>query len=244
MAETISFDKDDLEGIQVLHNDALIVLTRIANWRVRRVMVDTGASADILFNHCYEQIKHTIQTRLRSYDHDLYGFDGRPLKPRGIIKLPLELGDGGLRYVVREIEFVVVDVESPYNAILGWNSINAFELVISMAHLKAKFLTPEGVGECRGDQKLARELCLKALKEKQVCMVNAEPEERSTERGEPAERNRGGTARRGPRAHYPGKDLAPPRTQGPAGHVPARKPGCLRMVAIRHAWHQSGRDYP
>ena len=58
--EAISFDKDDLEGIQVPHNDALILLGRIANWRVRRVMVDTGASADILFNHCYEQIKHTI----------------------------------------------------------------------------------------------------------------------------------------------------------------------------------------
>ena len=140
--------------------------------------MDTGASADILFNHCYEQIKHTIQARLRPYDHDLYGFDGRPVKPRGIIKLPLELGDGGLRYAMREVEFLVVDVESPYNVILGRNSINAFELVISMAHLKAKFLTPKGVGECKGDQKLARELYLKALKGKQVCVVDIEPEDR------------------------------------------------------------------
>ena len=62
MVEAISFDKDDLEGIQVPHNDALILLARIANRRVRRVMVDTSASVDILFNHCYEQIKHTIQT--------------------------------------------------------------------------------------------------------------------------------------------------------------------------------------
>ena len=60
VTETVSFDKDDLEGIQVPHNDALVVLARIANWRVRRVMVDTGASVDILFNHCYEQIKHTV----------------------------------------------------------------------------------------------------------------------------------------------------------------------------------------
>ena len=32
MAETIFVDKEDLEGIQVPHNDALIVLARIANW--------------------------------------------------------------------------------------------------------------------------------------------------------------------------------------------------------------------
>ena len=88
------------------------------------------------------------------------------MKPRGIIKLPLELGDKAFRYAVREVEFLMVDVESPYNAILGWNSINAFELVILMAHLKAKFLTLEGIGECKGDQKLARELYLKALKGK------------------------------------------------------------------------------
>ena len=31
MEETISFDKDDLEGIQAPHNDALVVLARIAN---------------------------------------------------------------------------------------------------------------------------------------------------------------------------------------------------------------------
>ena len=109
------------------------------------------------------------------------------MKLRGIIKLPLELGNGGLRYATRESEFLVVDVESPYNAILGGNSINVFELVISIAHLKAKFLTPDGVGECKGDQKLARELYLKALKGKQVCVVNAEPKDRSYERGKPAE---------------------------------------------------------
>ena len=93
LAETVSFDRSDLEGIQVSHNDALVILARIANWQIKRVMVDIDASTNILFNHCYEQIKHTVQARLRPYDHDLYGFNGRPVKPRGIIKLPFELGD-------------------------------------------------------------------------------------------------------------------------------------------------------
>ena len=95
--------------------------------------------ADILFNHCYEQIKHTIHTQLKPYYHDLYGFDGRPIKLRGIIKLPLELGDEGLKYATKEVEFLMVDNESPYNAILGCNPINAFKMVILMVHLKAKF---------------------------------------------------------------------------------------------------------
>ena len=114
-------------------------------------MIDTGVSTDILFGHCYEQIKHTIQARLRPYTHHLYGFDGELVRPRGIIKLPLKLRDEITRCATKEIEFLVVDVDSPYNAILECNSINAFEMVVSMVHLKTKFLTASGVGKCKGN---------------------------------------------------------------------------------------------
>ena len=85
-------------------------------------MIDTGASVDILFNHCYEQIRHNIPMKLRSYDHDLYSFDGKPLRPRGIIKLPLELKDDPDRkglYTSHDIEFLVVNIDSPYKLYLG-----------------------------------------------------------------------------------------------------------------------------
>ena len=76
------------------------------------------------------------------------------------------MGDEAKKYAVREVELLVVDIDLPYNAIHGRNSINAFEMVVWMIHLKAKFLTPEGAGECKGNQKTARELYLKALKGK------------------------------------------------------------------------------
>ena len=49
------------------------------------------------------------------------------------------LGDEGDKYAVREIEFLIMDLDSPYNAILGRNSINTFKMVVSMDHLKDKF---------------------------------------------------------------------------------------------------------
>ena len=55
----------------------------------------------------------------------------------------------------------MVDVGSPCNPILRQNSMNTFEMVVSMIHFKAKFLTPEGVGECKGDQQTTGELYLK-----------------------------------------------------------------------------------
>ena len=47
-------------------------------------------------------------------------------------------------------------------------------------------MTLEGVGECKGNQKTAKELYLKALKGRPVCVVDAKREERHNERGEPA----------------------------------------------------------
>ena len=92
--------------------------------------------------------------KLRSYDHDLYSFDGKPLRPRGIIKLPLELKDDPDRkglYTSHDIEFLVVNIDSPYNAIVRQNSIDTSEMAVSMAHFKAKFPTPNCIGVCKGD---------------------------------------------------------------------------------------------
>ena len=62
---TIIFTDEDFEGVQTPHQDALVILARIAGWKVERVMIDTGSSADILFNPCYEQIRATLAQKLR-----------------------------------------------------------------------------------------------------------------------------------------------------------------------------------
>ena len=150
MDNTITFTDEDFEGIETLHQDALVILARILGWKIERVMVDIGGSVDILFNDCYEKMRSALKTGLKPYDHDLFGFDGRLVKPRGVIKLPLQLGDGE-NFVTKDVEFVVVDCFSPYNAILGRNTIWMFDMSISMPQLKAKFPTPTGVGVCSGN---------------------------------------------------------------------------------------------
>ena len=81
---------------------------------------------------------YVLKVNLKPYDHELFKFDGRPVEPRGVIKLPPQLGDGD-NYVTKDIEFVIVDCFSPYNAILGRNTIWMFDMSMSMLRLKAKF---------------------------------------------------------------------------------------------------------
>ena len=168
MDNTITFTDEDFNGIEMLHHDALVILARIAGWKIKRVMIDTGSSADILFNGCYEKMQSVLKIGLKPYDHDLFGFDGRPVKPRGVIKLPLQLGDGE-NFIIKDIEYVVMGCSSPYNAILGRNTIWMFNMSISIPRLKAKFPTPTGVGVCSGNQKITREAYIWALKGDRIC---------------------------------------------------------------------------
>ena len=95
------------------------------------------------------------------------------MKSRGIIKLPIELGDCD-NYITQDIEFLVVDCWSPYNAIFGRTTHAVFEMTILMPHLKIKFPTPNGIAVCAGDQKAARDAYLVALRGDRVCVVDFE----------------------------------------------------------------------
>ncbi|KAK6117276.1 hypothetical protein DH2020_048987 [Rehmannia glutinosa] len=52
--ESIRFTDEDLEGILTPHDDPMVVSLTIANYEVKRVLVDNGSSIDILFYDAFE----------------------------------------------------------------------------------------------------------------------------------------------------------------------------------------------
>jgi hypothetical protein len=50
----IGFSDDDYAGVSLPHTDALVVTLTIANYQTRRILVDTGSSADILFKSAFD----------------------------------------------------------------------------------------------------------------------------------------------------------------------------------------------
>ena len=69
----------------------------------------------------------------------------------GYIELPVTLGQGEHRRV-RMLQFVVLDVDSPYNAFLGRPALAKFRACIAPSCLLLKFPTKAGTGVMRGDQ--------------------------------------------------------------------------------------------
>lgn len=53
----IGFLDEDYAGVSIPHTDALVVTLAIANHKIRRILVDNGSSANILYQTAFEHIK-------------------------------------------------------------------------------------------------------------------------------------------------------------------------------------------
>ena len=152
--ESITFTEEDAQEIQFPHNDVVVVSLNIADYDVRRILVDSGSSVDILFYDTFLKISILVG-RLGPINSLLVGFTGDAVPVEGVITLTIVAG----RYPKQsraQVDFLVVRALSAYNAIFSRPDLNALRAVVSTYDLKLKFFTSQGVGEVRGDQVLAR----------------------------------------------------------------------------------------
>lgn len=71
---------------------------------------------------------------LERYDSPLVGFDGKPVIPQGMIKLPVQVEDEEV-----QVSFIVVKAYSPYTAILARPWLHAMGAVSSTLLVKVKY---------------------------------------------------------------------------------------------------------
>uniref|UniRef100_A0A2N9EL41 RNA-directed DNA polymerase n=1 Tax=Fagus sylvatica TaxID=28930 RepID=A0A2N9EL41_FAGSY len=159
--QIISFSEEDARGTHQPHDDALVITINIAGFTTRRVMVDNGSSADILYLPTYQQMR-LDKDKLRPMDAPLVGFTSDKVCPNGIVTLPITVGTHP-KTVSKTVDFLVVNCPSAYNAIIGRPTLNRLRAVTSTYHLLLKFPTEHGIGEVRGDQVASRECYLASL---------------------------------------------------------------------------------
>ncbi|CAA0830004.1 Unknown protein, partial [Striga hermonthica] len=164
----MNFGPADVGEVERPHNDALMITAQVSGYEVQRIFVDTGSSVNVIFYDCLKRMDLDIE--LSPLHTSLFGFNGSEVAPLGEATLAVVLGEGDLRKV-KMIRFVVVDVESAYNVILGRPALNAFQAVVSTYHMKLKFPVGDRVGEARGDKKLSRACYQIAIKTNQKTEV-------------------------------------------------------------------------
>ena len=120
-------DEDKVGTIQP-HDDALMVTLRIGGYDVRRVMVDQGSAVDIMYPDLYKGLGLKPE-HLTTYSSPLVSFEERMVVPKGQIRLLVQVGTD-----VVEVDFIVIDVFSPYTAIMGRPWLHTLGAVSSTLH--------------------------------------------------------------------------------------------------------------
>ena len=164
--EPISFNNDDLEGTIQPHDDALVVTTQISGFLVKRVMVDQGSGADVMYPDLFNGLGLRKED-LMKHTSPLVGFDGKVVILERQISLPVIMGGKEVA-----VTFTIVTSFSPYTAILGRPWIHSMGAVPSTLHVKIKFPTEQGVTVIRGDQQVARQCLIAVVNWKRGNQVN------------------------------------------------------------------------
>ncbi|XP_071739825.1 uncharacterized protein [Rutidosis leptorrhynchoides] len=122
----------------------VVIEAPVANCIIRNIYTDTGAGADIMYEHCFVLLPKDVQETMKETYVPLASFTSEPSWSEGSILLEVVLGKPPLKRTTN-IEFLVVKANSQYNIILGRTALMTFGAVTSTVHGMMKFPTPGGI---------------------------------------------------------------------------------------------------
>ena len=152
-------DEDKIGTIQS-HADALVIILRIGGYDVKRVMVDQGSAAEIMYLDLFKGLNLRAED-LTPYNSPLVSFEGKVITPKGQIRLPVQIGSETV-----EVDFIVVDAYSPYTTIVARPWLHTLGAVSSTLHQKIKYPSGGKIEEILGDQTMARQCMVAAIRHK------------------------------------------------------------------------------
>ena len=152
--EIIAFTEENLKEVRVLHDDPIIISLTIANFNVKKILVDNGSLTNILFYDTFQRMKLSYD-QLQKINAPLVRFTRSSFQVEGAINLPVMIKTKPCQSTVK-LTFLVVRVSSAYNTILEQLGLNALRAIVSTYHLLMNFPTMVGIKKVWRDQMLAR----------------------------------------------------------------------------------------
>ena len=129
----LGFSNEDKLGTVQPHNDTLVITFRIGGYDVKRVMIDQGSAAEIMYPSLFNGLNLKPEN-LTAYNSPLVSFKGKIIIPKGQIRLAMQTGSN-----VVEVDFIVVNAFSPYTTIMGKPWLHTLGAISSTLHLKVKY---------------------------------------------------------------------------------------------------------
>ena len=147
-----------------------MVSLRIGGYNVKKVMIDQGSGAEIMYPNLYKGL-NLKPKNLIAYSSPLVSFEGKMVVPKGQIRLPVQTSPD-----VVEVDFIVIDAFSPYTAIMGRPWLHTLGAVSSTLHQKVKYPSKGQVLEILGSQSTARQCLVAAIRHRPETEISATAE--------------------------------------------------------------------
>ncbi|XP_021836028.2 uncharacterized protein [Spinacia oleracea] len=138
----VEIGEADRGKIATPHDDPLVIELKVANLRVRRILVDTGSTSDIISLECLNRLQHD-SSKIEKIHYPIIGFGGSIIHPVGIISLPLRMGNKKESRQM-DVRFLIVKDLTAYNIILGRPTLNKAKAVIVTHLMLLKFVCDYG----------------------------------------------------------------------------------------------------
>jgi hypothetical protein len=150
----ITSSQEDLQLKDYPHNDAMVLSCVIKGLLVQNVLVDTSSATYIIFAKAFRRMQEQ-DDKIHDATHPLFGFGGRQIVSLGKITMSIIFG-----YVhntrTKQVLFNIVDMDYPYNAIIGRGTLNAFKAVLHPAAMCMKIPSDQGPIVVHGSQEATR----------------------------------------------------------------------------------------
>ena len=127
---------------------------------MKRVMVDQGNATEIMYPDLFKGLNLRAED-LTPYSSPLVSFEGKVIILKGQIRLPVQIGSETV-----EVDFIVVDAYSPYTAIVARPWLHTLGVVSSTLHQKIKYPSGGKIEEILGDQTMAWQCMVTAIRHK------------------------------------------------------------------------------
>nr|GEV98409.1 reverse transcriptase domain-containing protein [Tanacetum cinerariifolium] len=122
----------------------LIIKAEISGYMIHRMYVNEGSSMEVLYKHCFNQLRPEIKSQMVPATTSLTGFSGEIIWPLGQLRLLVIIGDA--EHLIKAwMNFMVVRSLSPYSGIIGRPKIREIQAVPSTVYGMLKFPVDGGI---------------------------------------------------------------------------------------------------
>ncbi|RDY02439.1 hypothetical protein CR513_14103, partial [Mucuna pruriens] len=118
------------------HDEPMVILVMVVEYKVERVLIDQGSSANILYWSTYKKLGLKLFD-MEPYARKLYGFVGDQVEIKGVTELETTFGECSYVRTILVL-YTVINMEASYNEIMGWPTLNKLGAVVSTYHLCMK----------------------------------------------------------------------------------------------------------